>query len=306
MKTAGNRLRLGAVALLSMIAVALIAPVATSAHQTAPGNGGKCYEQVTQYKYQRATYKTRVPVPEADHERSRNDKHDPWGPWSALDLVVAGLVPVVVHNVAVLESGDHDGENDNNSTYDRDYQYVPNGVTEQVATATRLRVGRLRRRPVRAGCRSTSRPSTAPRSPATTSRPRRSRCVTPPGARATRTTKIEVSVSAFFSAGHIDHERRHLQGFHLRQARPDVQRRGARRHVAAAVQRLPASQARAAGLPARGRRDLRELRDGQRCRDRNEDDDELQGRLQHRDLDMGQGAGRRPGRRADQPPAQRG
>ena len=118
-----------------MIAVALIAPVATSASSRLPlSNGGKCYEQVSQYKYQRETYKTQYQYQKQTSERSRNDKHDAWGPWSAWTWWSPALVPVVVRPTsAVLESGDHDGQNDNNSTYDRDYQYVPNGVTEQVA-----------------------------------------------------------------------------------------------------------------------------------------------------------------------------
>ena len=136
MKTAGNRLRFVAVALLSMIVVALIAPVATSAHQAAPSTGGgssKCYEQIQQYKYERAKFSTEYQYQKQTHERTRAKKSDPWGPWSAWTWWSPASYQWSTSSVAVLESGDHDGQNDNNSTYDRDYQYVQNGVTRQVA-----------------------------------------------------------------------------------------------------------------------------------------------------------------------------
>src|SRR5262245_27819126 len=83
MKTAGTPLRLGAVGILAMIVMGLIAPVATSASasasQTASGTGGKCYEQVIEYRYERPTYTTEYRMLKNTRQRTGNTA--PWSDW---------------------------------------------------------------------------------------------------------------------------------------------------------------------------------------------------------------------------------
>lgn len=106
------------IALLVGVMLTLIGGVAAltvvPAGPTASGTQTtKCYEQVTEYLYQKYT-----------QERTREDVEDPWGPWTPWTPWNPPLFkPWTTTNVPVIEGpADHDG-NGNNGTYDRDYQY---------------------------------------------------------------------------------------------------------------------------------------------------------------------------------------
>ena len=82
MKLAGKRLRLGAAALLTTIALgAIITPGIVSADTSGaapsvqhPETNNKCYEHVTEYKYKRPKYKTEYQYQKQTHERSQREE----------------------------------------------------------------------------------------------------------------------------------------------------------------------------------------------------------------------------------------
>ena len=122
-----------------------------------------------------------------------------------MDLVVPASYQWSFDNVAVLESGDHDGQNDNNSTYDRDYQYVPNGVTEQVADGYEDS-GWVTAPPAGEGWVQIDQQTVNGNEiPCDDFETKKVTLCHATGSESNPYEKIEVSVSAFFSAGHIDH-----------------------------------------------------------------------------------------------------
>jgi hypothetical protein len=133
MKLAGSRLRLVAVALLTLVTGALIVPVAVSAHQQpASGNGGKCYEQVTEYRYERTTYTTEYKMIKVTRERTGNTS--PWSAWTPFD---GGSVWKWEQDNTDGNEAHLDGHHNHPNKYDRDYKYVWDGTTtRQVESGT--------------------------------------------------------------------------------------------------------------------------------------------------------------------------
>jgi LPXTG-motif cell wall-anchored protein len=133
MSKVGLRLRVVAAALLTMVTLGAVAPVAVSAQQSVTGGGGgnKCYEQVQQYRYKREKLVTEYQYQKQTHERSRAKQQDPWGPWSGWTWWPSPSYQWSANQVDVLEGPAPHGQQ--TKTYQREYRYVQNGTTRQVS-----------------------------------------------------------------------------------------------------------------------------------------------------------------------------
>ena len=140
MKLAGNRLRLGAAALLTTIALAAIitpgsasagAPGATpSAAHSETGNDGKCYEQVVEYKYQRQTFRTEYKMVKSTRERTGNA-----AAWSAWTIWGGGSTWHWSVDQNEVNEGHHGGVHNHPTGLDRDFKYFWDGTTTQQVSA---------------------------------------------------------------------------------------------------------------------------------------------------------------------------
>jgi LPXTG-motif cell wall-anchored protein len=132
MSRVGLRLRVVAAALLTMVTLGAVAPVAASAQQSVTGGGdNKCFEQVQQYRYKREKLVTEYQYQKQTHERSRANKHADWGPWSEWSWWSPSSYQWSATQVDVLEGPAPHGQQ--TDKYQREYRYVQNGTTRQVS-----------------------------------------------------------------------------------------------------------------------------------------------------------------------------
>jgi len=149
-------LRIALVSIVGVFTLAFGVNQTNAEGYVAPPSVGPCYTQESfpEYKYSREIstpqshqeykykqtvqdFKTKYQYQKQTRERTRYSTGSPWGSWSAWTWWSPPTFKSSFSNVEVLESGDHDGNpNDDWTTYDRDYQYVKNGVTEQVANGS--------------------------------------------------------------------------------------------------------------------------------------------------------------------------
>lgn len=139
---------LGAAALLVTGGVAFLAPQLAAAHQAPrPDHGGdKCYEQVVQYRYERPRVKTQYQYQKQTKTVVTHDYADDASDYTELVSDWSWWTPASIKwsdtSVEVLQSGDHANWTKNHQPggpetahtdyFDRDYRYVPTGVTQQV------------------------------------------------------------------------------------------------------------------------------------------------------------------------------
>lgn len=138
-----------AAGIVAVSGVAVVAPQVTAARNTEDGGGNSgCYEQLTEYKYQREVevfkteylYKKQTKtVVTHDLEGTDQDSTELVSDWAWWDAITTKWS---FEDVDVLESGDHwnwteshDGHTD---YYDRDYRYVKTGETRQVSGGTNV------------------------------------------------------------------------------------------------------------------------------------------------------------------------